>query len=228
MICQPGKYFSVDGEKGGLCFNDLNTPKFKFLYNYCKPNLWKILLTYEELRIKFSKLVKFSSICCSYFLNNNKYLNSFEDKSLSLGNFFSLLYIFEGKLMKNLVLNFLTLDINTKIFIIFQLQNYLQHFMIFTYFVITTHKEPCVTFFKFFYQHFKKKKYLEKLIFLNTQHFFINTPKKKFPEKSKFQLSLNSSKNSKYFENFTFSNTLHQKPYGQTGQSLEKKKIQKT
>ncbi|KAE9544378.1 hypothetical protein AGLY_001557 [Aphis glycines] len=30
-------------EKGGLCFNGLNTPKFKFFYNYCKLNLWKIL-----------------------------------------------------------------------------------------------------------------------------------------------------------------------------------------
>ncbi|KAE9526968.1 hypothetical protein AGLY_013616 [Aphis glycines] len=36
MICQPGIYFPVGGEKCGLCFNDL---KFKFFYNCCKPNL---------------------------------------------------------------------------------------------------------------------------------------------------------------------------------------------
>ncbi|KAE9536793.1 hypothetical protein AGLY_006855 [Aphis glycines] len=34
--------FPVVGEKGGLCFNGLNTPKFKFFYNYCNLNLWKI------------------------------------------------------------------------------------------------------------------------------------------------------------------------------------------
>ncbi|KAE9521724.1 hypothetical protein AGLY_017878 [Aphis glycines] len=31
-------------EKGGLYFNDQNTPKFKFFYNNCKPNLWKIFV----------------------------------------------------------------------------------------------------------------------------------------------------------------------------------------
>jgi len=44
MICQPMIYCPVgDGEKSSLCFNDLNTPKFKFLYYYCKPNLWKVM-----------------------------------------------------------------------------------------------------------------------------------------------------------------------------------------
>jgi len=28
MIYQPRIYFPVGGEKGNLCFNDLNTPKF--------------------------------------------------------------------------------------------------------------------------------------------------------------------------------------------------------
>ncbi|KAF0770694.1 Uncharacterized protein FWK35_00000949 [Aphis craccivora] len=42
--------------------------------------------------------------------------------------------IFEGKFIENLVLNFLTLDISTKNFMIFQLQNYLQMFAILTYF----------------------------------------------------------------------------------------------
>jgi len=42
MIRQPRIYFTMDGEQGDLCFNDLNTPKFKFYYNYCKPNLRKI------------------------------------------------------------------------------------------------------------------------------------------------------------------------------------------
>ncbi|KAE9542458.1 hypothetical protein AGLY_003319 [Aphis glycines] len=46
--------------------------------------------------------------------------------------------------MENLVLNFLTLDINTNNFIIFQLQNYLQ---IFTF---STDFEPCIKF-KFFW-----------------------------------------------------------------------------
>jgi len=35
-------HFSVGGEEGGLCFNDV---KFKFNYNYCKPavlNLWSV------------------------------------------------------------------------------------------------------------------------------------------------------------------------------------------
>jgi len=27
MICQPTIYFPVGGEKSGLCFDDLNTPK---------------------------------------------------------------------------------------------------------------------------------------------------------------------------------------------------------
>ncbi|KAE9544238.1 hypothetical protein AGLY_001417 [Aphis glycines] len=67
------------------------------------------------------KLVKFSSIYDLYFLNNNKYLKSFEDKSLSLRDF-----LLEEKLVENLVLNFLSLDINTNNFMIFQLQNYLQ------------------------------------------------------------------------------------------------------
>jgi len=30
------------GEKGGLYFNDLNTPEFKFFYDYYNLNLWKI------------------------------------------------------------------------------------------------------------------------------------------------------------------------------------------
>ncbi|KAE9541129.1 hypothetical protein AGLY_004374 [Aphis glycines] len=126
------------------------------------------------------------------FLNNNKYLKSFEDKSLSLSDFIkiqnsdahkivfyndtnalfivilkkiygkpnvefltldirhnmrvdtALLYIrrwgeprtrlFEAKLMENLVLNFLTLDINTNNFMNFELQNNLQIFMILTNF----------------------------------------------------------------------------------------------
>ncbi|KAE9528085.1 hypothetical protein AGLY_012507 [Aphis glycines] len=34
MICQPSIYFSVGGEKGDLYFNNLNTSKFKFFYNY--------------------------------------------------------------------------------------------------------------------------------------------------------------------------------------------------
>ncbi|KAE9529760.1 hypothetical protein AGLY_011856, partial [Aphis glycines] len=59
------------GEKGGFCFNGLNTPKFNI----------------NDL----------------YFLNNNKYLKSFENKLLSLRYFFSL-KLLEGKLMENLVL----------------------------------------------------------------------------------------------------------------------------
>ncbi|KAF0756667.1 hypothetical protein FWK35_00030141 [Aphis craccivora] len=38
--------------------------------------------------------------------------------------------------MDNLVLNFLTLEMNTNNFMIFQLQNYLQMFAILTYFII--------------------------------------------------------------------------------------------
>jgi len=30
MICQPKILFPVVGEKGDLCLNGLNTPKFKF------------------------------------------------------------------------------------------------------------------------------------------------------------------------------------------------------
>ncbi|KAF0747263.1 Uncharacterized protein FWK35_00021735 [Aphis craccivora] len=48
---------------------------------------------------------------------------------------FKYLYIFEEKLMKNLALSFLTSDINKKIVMIFQLQNYLQIFALLTYFV---------------------------------------------------------------------------------------------
>ncbi|KAE9536852.1 hypothetical protein AGLY_006914 [Aphis glycines] len=36
------------GEKGGLCFNGLNTPQFKFFYNYYKLNLWKISYLYKN------------------------------------------------------------------------------------------------------------------------------------------------------------------------------------
>ncbi|KAE9523917.1 hypothetical protein AGLY_015564 [Aphis glycines] len=49
------------------CFNGLNTPKFKFSNNYCKPNLWKILYifnsrlliqkkTYGKLSVEFFNL----------------------------------------------------------------------------------------------------------------------------------------------------------------------------
>ncbi|KAE9524180.1 hypothetical protein AGLY_015425, partial [Aphis glycines] len=42
------------GEKGGLCFNGLNTPKFKLFYNYCKLNLSKILKCQSKQLEKFS------------------------------------------------------------------------------------------------------------------------------------------------------------------------------
>ncbi|KAE9543504.1 hypothetical protein AGLY_002304 [Aphis glycines] len=76
-----------------------------YSYNF----LITIRITYEELCIKFSSTLigpkncyrhfKKNFIYDLYFLNNNKYLKSFEDKSLSLRDF-----ILEGKLMENLVL----------------------------------------------------------------------------------------------------------------------------
>ncbi|KAE9525164.1 hypothetical protein AGLY_014408 [Aphis glycines] len=59
----------------GLCFNDLNTPKLKFFYNYCYPNLLKILNF--VLTIKFSSILtppkNFLSIIIKKKLNKNKY-----------------------------------------------------------------------------------------------------------------------------------------------------------
>ncbi|KAE9532010.1 hypothetical protein AGLY_010212 [Aphis glycines] len=99
------------GKKGGLCFNGLNTPKFKVFYNYCNLNLWEIFNFYKkfyELYLQASNIKNFNDtskkkilrkienstqkkskyfenqiiIYNLYFLNNNKYLKSFENKSL--------------------------------------------------------------------------------------------------------------------------------------------------
>ncbi|KAE9526715.1 hypothetical protein AGLY_013363 [Aphis glycines] len=137
----------VVGEKGGLCFNGLNTSKFK--------------ITYEELCIKFSTQKKSKyfenqiTIYDLYYLNNNKYQKSFEAKPLFNAVFFCLnpveffLQIFEKKFMKNLVPNFQNLVIKEKIFTIFQPQNYLQIFAILTYFIFWSAKK--------FLSLFKKK-----------------------------------------------------------------------
>ncbi|KAE9533298.1 hypothetical protein AGLY_009339 [Aphis glycines] len=96
-----------------------------------------VIVSKSNLKSLMKKVGKWVPFCCTlggrvdlglgiydlYFLNNNKYLKSFEDKSLSLRDF-----ILEGKLMENLVLYFQFLVINTKNFMIFQLQNYLQIF----------------------------------------------------------------------------------------------------
>ncbi|KAE9528588.1 hypothetical protein AGLY_012163, partial [Aphis glycines] len=80
------------GEKDGLYFNGLNTPTLKLFNNYCKPNLWEIFI-YDL-----------------YFLNNNKYLKSFEDKSLSLHHFVKILnskYVF--KILPIMMLRFFSI-----------------------------------------------------------------------------------------------------------------------
>ncbi|KAE9529562.1 hypothetical protein AGLY_011658 [Aphis glycines] len=52
-----GYIFHLVVKKVVYVFNGPNTPKCKFFYNYCTPNLWKILLTYEELCIKFLSIL---------------------------------------------------------------------------------------------------------------------------------------------------------------------------
>ncbi|KAE9530013.1 hypothetical protein AGLY_011475, partial [Aphis glycines] len=95
------------GEKDGLCFNGLNTPKFK--------------ITYEKLCINFSNI----------FTPPKKFYRHFKKK---FSEKLKISFIFKEKFMKNFVPNFQNLVIKEKIFTIFQPQNYLQIFAILTYF----------------------------------------------------------------------------------------------
>ncbi|KAE9545444.1 hypothetical protein AGLY_000987 [Aphis glycines] len=113
-----------------------------YSYNF----LITIRITYEELCIKFTRSKKFYR----HFKKN------FSEK-------LKISVILEEKFMENLVPNFQNLVIKEKIFMIFQLQNYLQIFAFSTFPTIkTTHKEPCIKFSKLFghpkifYRHFKK------------------------------------------------------------------------
>ncbi|KAE9523247.1 hypothetical protein AGLY_016347 [Aphis glycines] len=65
-------YSDYQNRKSGLCFDGLNTPRFKFFYNYCKPNTWKILLTYEELCITFSRISTQQKFFYRYLYKNFK------------------------------------------------------------------------------------------------------------------------------------------------------------
>ncbi|KAE9543636.1 hypothetical protein AGLY_002436 [Aphis glycines] len=111
-----------------------------------------IYVLFDLLHDRKTKKKK-SGIYDLYFLNNNKYLKSFEDKSLSLRYF-----LLEGKLMENLVLNFLSLDINTTIFMIFQIQNYLHIFAI-------NSSKKCLS-----YNH-KKNRFGRKLVLRKNSRF---------------------------------------------------------
>ncbi|KAE9539831.1 hypothetical protein AGLY_005083 [Aphis glycines] len=108
----------VVGEKGGLCFNGLNTPKFK--------------ITYEELCKKFTSILIGPKKFYRHFKKN------FSEK-------LKISVIFEEKFMENLVPNFQNLVIKEKIFMIFQLQNYLQIFAFSTdFFLNYNHKKKSI------------------------------------------------------------------------------------
>ncbi|KAE9534023.1 hypothetical protein AGLY_008759 [Aphis glycines] len=111
-------------------------------------------ITYEELCIKFSSIL----------MGPKKFYRHFKKK---FSEKLKISVILEGKLMENLVLYFQFLIINTKNFMIFQLQNYLQIFAFSTDFVknltindykkkLKTHKEPCIKFSIFELQPYKK------------------------------------------------------------------------
>ncbi|KAE9534049.1 hypothetical protein AGLY_008785 [Aphis glycines] len=151
------------GETGGLCFNGLNTPKEELMRNFVI-NLQLFRLDHKNFIDTSKKNQKFQSIYDFYFLNNNKYLKSFEAKPL----FNAVLKIYGEPCTK-----FSKLSYKRKNFMIFQPQNYLQIFAILTYF------KPCIKFSRFsgqpknFYRYLKKK-YLEKLkisIFKKSQKY---------------------------------------------------------
>ncbi|KAE9526558.1 hypothetical protein AGLY_013206 [Aphis glycines] len=132
-----------------------------------------------------------------YFLNNNKYLKSFEDKSLSLRDFLKILNSNALKIFPIMMLRvfsiatcrktygklsvvFLILSYKHKTFYNFLISKLLANFRVIDRFptIRTTHKEPCIKFSsffghpKFFYRHFKKKFTKESKIdlFLNYNH----------------------------------------------------------
>ncbi|KAE9533034.1 hypothetical protein AGLY_009462 [Aphis glycines] len=129
-----------------------------YSYNF----LITIRITYEELCIKFSSILigpkkfyrhfkkKISEklkisvyLYDLYFLNNNKYLKSFQDNSLSLRDFLKILNSNALKIFPIMMLRLLEDK---------PLENL----------VLTTHKEPCIKFSKLFghpkifHRHFKK------------------------------------------------------------------------
>ncbi|KAE9525085.1 hypothetical protein AGLY_014499 [Aphis glycines] len=225
MICQPRIYFPLGGEKGCLCFNDLNTPKLNTVNNHLvilrvnfgfRKNLNKdkniligqrLRLTHDELCIKFLSILLGQKNFIDIYkkkLNKNECLKclwrNFQDKSLSLRDFVKILIIrlrvysiekkagkwvpfcctlegevdlglgityeelcikfssiligpkkfyrhfkknfseklkisviFEEKFMENLVPNFQNLVKKEKNFMIFQLQNYLTYFFVWSF-----------------------------------------------------------------------------------------------
>ncbi|KAE9535779.1 hypothetical protein AGLY_007680 [Aphis glycines] len=155
VIITEKKARSMVGEKGGLCFNGLNTLKFKFFYTTYKKiyelhlqnnfaniqNFDKLLLIFE-LQMLIKKIV--------FGLNQKIFIDIYTKKKKNKQNrifqmlinsitrfrkhlkfkhphtIFPINYydLFEGKFIKNIVLHFVILDISTKHFLIFQLQNY--------------------------------------------------------------------------------------------------------
>ncbi|KAE9526917.1 hypothetical protein AGLY_013565 [Aphis glycines] len=156
---------------------------------------------YDYLSINSSKNSKYFEnqiiIYDLYFLNNNKYLKSFEDKSLSLRDFLKILNSNALKIFPIMMLRvfsiatcrktygklsvvFLILSYKHKTFYNFLISKLLANFRVIDRFptIRTTHKEPCIKFSsffghpKFFYRHFKKKftKESKMSVFLNYNH----------------------------------------------------------